>query len=459
MPLQPEKTKSMKKIGLFVLLLLFMIKANYAPAQEQIIDEVVAVVGGNFVLQSDIEAQYMQFRMQGVIKDVRSIRCQILEDMLFQKLLLNQAELDSVQVTEDQIEQTMDARFRYYIQQFGSQEKLEEFYKKPLLQIREEFRTLVKEQLMVDEVQQKLTQDIKITPSEVRAFFNRIPKDSIPTIEMEYEVGMIVKEPVISKEEMEATRERLKGLRDRILKGDNFAAMATLYSEDPGSSRKGGEVGFVSRGQLYPEYEAIAFGLKSGEISDIVKSKAGYHIIQLIERRGDMINTRHILLMPKISDQDLAKASKLLDSVSGLVNEKKLTFEEAALQFSDDAAKINGGLMVNQVTGNTRFTASQLDPKVFFVIDKMKVGGISKPMRMTNEEGKETINLYYLKTRTEPHRANLKDDYSVIQGWALNEKQNKAINKWIGEKIGNTYFRINESYKDCPFTHTWEIKQ
>lgn len=449
----------MKKTGLFVLLILLMIKANYAPAQEQIIDEVVAVVGGNFVLQSDIEAQYMQFRMQGVITDTRAIRCQILEDMLFQKLLLNQAELDSVQVTEDQIEQTMDARFRYYIQQFGSQEKLEEFYKKPLLQIREEFKTLVKEQLMVDEVQQKLTEDIKVTPSEVRAFFNRIPKDSIPTIEMEYEVGQIVKEPSISKEEMDATRERLKGLRERIMKGDNFAAMATLYSEDPGSSRKGGEVGFVGRGQLYPEYEAVAFGLKKGEISDIVKSKAGYHIIQLIERRGEMINTRHILLMPKISDQDLAKASKLLDSVSGLVNEKKMTFEEAALQFSDDPGKINGGLMVNQMSGNTRFNASQLDPKVFFVIDKMKVGDISKPLGMTNEESKQTINLYYLKTRTEPHRANLKDDYSVIQGWALNEKQNKAINDWIGQKIGSTYFRINEGYKDCTFRHTWEIKQ
>lgn len=449
----------MKKTGFYVLLILLMIKANYTTAQEQIIDEVVAVVGGNFILQSDIEAQYLQFRMQGAIKDARAIRCQILEDMLFQKLLLNQAELDSVQVTDDQIEQTMDARFRYYIQQFGSQEKLEEFYKKPLLQIREEFRTLVKEQLMVDEVQQKLTQDIKITPSEVRAFFNRIPKDSIPTIEMEYEVGQIVKEPAISKDEMDATRDRLKALRERILNGENFAALATLYSEDPGSSRKGGEIGFVGRGQLFPEYEASAFGLKKGEISDVVKSKKGYHIIQLIERRGDMINTRHILLLPKISDQDLAKASILLDSVSGLVNEKKMTFEEAALQFSDDPGKINGGLLVNQATGNTRFVSSQLDPKVFFVIDKMKVGDMSKPMAMTNEEDNKTINLYYLKTRTEPHRANLKDDYSVIQGWALNEKQNKAINEWIGTKIGSTYFRINANYKDCPFRHTWEIKQ
>lgn len=448
----------MKKAGVLVLLILLIIKAYRAEAQEQVIDEVVAVVGANFVLQSDIEAQYLQYRAQGAIKDARATRCQILEDMLFQKLLLNQAELDSVQVTEDQIEQTMDARFRYYIQQFGSQEKLEQFYKKPLLQIKEEFRTLVKEQLMVDEVQQKLTKDIKVTPSEVRAFFNRIPQDSIPTIEMEYQVGQIVKEPIISKEEMEATRERLRALRERIVKGENFAALATLYSEDPGSSRKGGEVGFVSRGQLYPEYEASAFSLKQGEISDIIKSKAGYHIIQMIERRGEMINTRHILLMPKISTEDLTKASALLDSVAILIKENKMTFEEAALKFSDDPGKINGGLMVNPVSGNTQFAANQLDPKIFFVIDKMKVGEISKPMAMMNEEAKQTINLYYLKTRTEPHRANLKDDYSVIQEWALNEKQNKAINKWIGQKINTTYFRINDHYSDCSFKHTWELK-
>lgn len=448
----------MRRKTALVLLFALLISPAFIRAQEQIIDEVVAVVGANYILQSDIEAQYIQYRMQGAIKDARATRCAILEDMLFQKLLLNQAELDSVQITDDQIEQTMDARFRYYIQQFGSQEKLEQFYKKPLLQIKEEFRTLVQEQLMVDEVEQKLTKDIKVTPSEVRNFFNKIPTDSIPMIEMEYEVGQIVKEPIISKEEMEATRDRLRGLRERILKGENFAALATLYSEDPGSARKGGEVGFVSRGQLYPEYEAIAFSLKKGEVSDIVKSKAGYHIIQLIERRGDMINTRHILLMPKISDDDLARASKLLDSVANLIREQKMTFEEAALKFSDDPGRINGGLLLNPMTGNTSFTANQLDPKVFFAIDKMNVGDVSKPMAMINEEAKKTINLYYLKKRTEPHRANLKDDYSVIQEWALGEKKNKAINKWIGEKIGKTYFRINEYYTDCSFKHNWELR-
>ncbi|MBK6345724.1 MAG: peptidylprolyl isomerase [Bacteroidales bacterium] len=448
----------MKKIIVPVAISLLSLLAFNAWSQEQVIDEVVAVVGANYILQSDIEAQYIQFRMQGGITDARATRCQILEDLLFQKLMLNQAELDSVVVTDDQIEQTMDARFRYYIQQFGSQEKLEQFYKKSLIEIREEFKTLVKEQLMVDEVQQKIIKDLKVTPSEVRSYFNNLPKDSIPLINTEYEIGQIVKEPAINKEELEATRERLKNLRDRIMKGESFSTLAVLYSDDPGSAKKSGEIGFVGRGQLYPEYEAAAFGLKKGEISEIIKSKAGFHIIQLIERRGEQINTRHILLMPKISDADIRKASKLLDSVAGLVREKKMTFEEAALKFSDDPGKINGASMVNQNSGNTRFLEDQLDPKVFFSISKLQVGEISKPVAMLNEESKQTLNLYYLKSKSEPHKANLRDDYSTIMEWAMNKKRGDSINKWISGKIAKTYFRINDSYLDCNFKHTWELK-
>jgi peptidyl-prolyl cis-trans isomerase SurA len=448
----------MKKIIALISILVLTFSGFNSRAQEQVIDEVVAVVGANYILQSDIEAQYVQFRMQGGITDARATRCQILEDILFQKLLLNQAELDSVQVTDDQIEQTMNARFRYYIQQFGSQEKLEQFYKKSLIEIREEFRTLVKEQLMVDEVQQKIVKDIKVTPSEVRSFFNGLPRDSIPMIDTEYELGWIVKEPAINKEELEATRERLQALRDRIMKGESFNTLAVLYSEDPGSSKKGGEIGLMSRGTLYPEYEAAAFGLKKGEVSEIIKSKAGFHIIQLIERRGEQINTRHILLMPKISGTDLINASRLLDSIAGLVRDKKMTFEEAALRFSDDPGKINGALMVNEATGNTRFFASQIDPKVFFSIDKLQPGEITRPITMLNSEGKQSLNLYMLITRTEPHRANLKDDYSTIQEWAMNKKRGETINKWIGDKISKTYFRINESYNDCKFQHSWEVK-
>lgn len=448
----------MKKTIFLILTALLTLTGFNARSQEQVIDEVVAVVGSNYVLQSDIEAQYIQFRMQGGISDARATRCQILEDLLFHKLLLNQAELDSVQVTDEQIEQTMDARFRYYIQQFGSQEKLEQFYKKSLVEIREEFRGLVKDQLMEDEVQQKIVKDIKVTPSEVRAFFNNLPKDSIPMIETEYEIGQIVREPAINKEELDATRERLKSLRDRILNGESFKTLAVLYSEDPGSAKKGGEIGFVGRGQLFPEYEATAFGLKKGEISDIIKTQAGYHIIQLIERRGEQINTRHILLVPKVSDADIQKASRLLDSIAGLIRDKQMTFEDAALKYSDDPGKINGASMVNPVTGNTRFQANQLDPKIFFIIDKLQPGEISRPVVMTNDEGKQTLNLYYLKSRTEPHRANLKDDYSTIQEWALAKKNADVINKWIADKISSTYFRINDAYKDCNFKHSWEVK-
>lgn len=447
-----------KTIVLIFFSVLTMLGFKAWSQQEQVIDEVVAVVGANYVLQSDIEAQYIQFRMQGGITDARATRCQILEDLLFQKLMLNQAELDSVVVSDDQIEQTMDARFRYYIQQFGSQEKLEQFYKKSLIQIRDEFRVLVKEQLMVDEVQQGIVKDLKVTPSEVRAFFNALPVDSIPMLDTEYEILQIVKEPAISKEELDATRDRLKSLRDRIMKGENFSTLAVLYSEDPGSSKKGGEIGLTGRGQLYPEYEAAAFGLKKGEVSDIIKSKAGYHIIQLIERRGEQINTRHILLMPKISESDIQNASKLLDSIAGMVREKKMTFEDAAIKYSDDPGKINGAYLINEATGNNRFLSNQLDPKIFYSIEKLEPGDITRPIAMINDESKQTLNLYMLKSRSQPHKANLKDDYSTIQEWALNKKRGDTINKWITDKISKTYFRINESYHDCNFRHSWEVK-
>lgn len=451
----------MRKIISLLILASTLLTVHKTFAQEQVIDEVVAVVGANYILASEIETQYIQYREQGEVGNARAMRCRIFEDMLFQKLMLNQAELDSVQITDDQVNQTMDARFRYYIQQFGSQEKMEKFYKKSLLEIREDFRSIVKQQLMVDEVQQKLVKDVKVTPAEVRRMFNELPKDSIPIIEKDYQIGQIIKEPVISKEEMETTRERLKGLRDRIMKGESFNALAVLYSEDPGSSRRGGEVGFVSRGQLYPEYEAAAFALKKGEISDIIKTKAGYHIIQLIERRGEQINTRHILLMPKISDQEKNRVTKLLDSVAVLIRDKKLTFEDAALKFSDDPGKINGGLLINPGTGNARFTPEQLskyNTDISNAIEKMKVGEVSRPIAMENEEGKQTLRILYLEDVTDAHQANLKEDYNAIQEWALNKKKAEAIDEWISNKIAKTYFKINPAYKDCKFMHNWEIK-
>lgn len=451
----------MKKTTSIFALFITLFTLNYGYAQEQVIDEVVAVVGANYILASEVEEQYLQYRAQGDITDASALRCRIFEDMLFQKLLLNQAELDSVQITDDQVNQTMDARFRYYIQQFGSQEKMEKYYKKSLLEIREDFRSKVKEQLMVEEVQQGLVKDVKVTPAEVRRMFNAISPDSVPVIEEQNELGVIVKQPSISKEELDATRERLKGLRERILNGENFNALAVLYSEDPGSARKGGEVGFVGRGQLYPEYEATAFSLKKGQISDVVKTQAGYHIIQLIERRGEQINTRHILLMPKVADIEINKASKLLDSAAVQIREKKMTFEEAALKFSDDPGKNSGGRLINPETGNAVFTLDQLrniDEKLPGIVGKMKVGELSAPIAILNDEGKQTLQMVYLISKTQPHPANLKEDYNTIQQWALNKKKGDVIDKWISDKIAKTYFRINPAFQGCNFMHNWEIK-
>ncbi len=453
----------MKRVISILIFVSTLLGSNLGFSQEQVIDEVVAVVGSNYILASDIETQYLQYRAQGAISNAEALRCQIFEDMLFQKLMLNQAELDSVIITDDQINQTMDARFRYFIAQFGSQEKMEKHYKKSLLEIREEFRPITRDQLMVEEVQQSLVKDVKVTPAEVRRMFSALSPDSIPVIGSEIEIAQIVKMPEINKEELNATRERLRQLRDRILAGEDFGALAVLYSEDPGSARRRGEVGFVGRGQLYPEYEAAAFQLKKGEVSDIIKTQAGFHIIQLIERRGEQINTRHILLMPKIADSELTKASNLLDSIANLIRNKEMTFEQAALKYSDDPNKISGGLMLNPATGNTKFPFENpdpeiLDPAVVRAIKPMNVGDVSTAIGGRNDEGKQFLQIVQLKSKTEAHVANLKEDYTAIQDWALNKKKAEVIDKWLTEKIQKTYFNISPAYKDCNFKHNWSLE-
>jgi peptidyl-prolyl cis-trans isomerase SurA len=426
-----------------------------AKAQEKVIDEVVAVVGSHMIMLSDIEQQYIQFKAQGNPGGGSAVRCQIIESMLFQKLLLNQAEFDSLKVTDEEVEGTLDSKMRYYIQQFGSREKLEEFYKKSVDDIKIEFREPIRQQLQEEQMQQKITTDIKVTPSEVKVYFNNLPADSIPVIATEYEIGEIVKDPPLSPEELNAAKEKISALRQRIAKGEKFAPLAVLYSEDPGSAPKGGELGLFGRGDMYAEFEAAAFSLKKGEVSDVIKTKAGFHILQLIERRGEYVNVRHILIIPKTSATDVINAKMKLDSIADLVRKDSITFEKAAMRFSDNPNRINGGLLINPSSGNTRFEANQLDREVFFVIDKMKVGDISKPIPMTNEEGKEAYRLLYLKVRTEPHRASIKEDYSQIQEWALTKKRADTIEKWIAKKLKNSYVHVNDSYKSCQFTHKW----
>jgi peptidyl-prolyl cis-trans isomerase SurA len=430
-----------------------------AQEEEQVIDQVVAVVGKNIVLESDIENQYMQYRLQGGISGSASeIRCKLLEDILYQKLMVAQADYDSITVGDDQVNSEMDRRISSFINQFGSQEKMESYYGKTLVEIKKELFDIIEEQLLAQQVQQNIVRDVTVTPSEIKTFYKNIPSDSIPLIKTEYTIAQIVKKPPISVEEKIRVKERLMELRKRILQGESFSTLAILYSEDPGSAKKGGELGFYGRGQLYPEFEAVAFKLKEGEISNVVETEAGYHIIQMIERKGDYVNVRHILLTPKVSPADLLKARNELDSIATLIRNDSITFDEAVEQFSDGEDKNNGGLLINPYTMGTTFEPEQLDAQVSFTIEKMKVGEISNPVPMKTEDQKDAYRILMLKQKTQPHRANMSEDYSKIQEWALQQKKIEAIDKWINEKSKETYVRIVDRYQDCTFDHQWTTK-
>ena len=449
--------KIVKNKILIISILLFSLISIQSFSQGKVIDQVIAVVGKNAILSSDIEAQYFQYKMQGRLKESSTaIKCQILENLLFQKLLLAQAEIDSVEVTEARIEGEINRRLRHFISQFGSQEKLEEFYEKSIIEIKEEFREIIKDQLLVESVRQQIAQDVGITPSEVKSFFRKIPKDSIPLINSEVEISQIVIEPPISLEEKLKVKERLDEFKARILDGENFSTLAILYSDDPGSAKNGGELGMFGRGEMYPEFEAVAFSLKDGdELSEVFETEAGFHLVQLIERRGEYVNVRHILLQPKVSPYDLQKAQIKLDSIANLINNDSISFEDAVKKYSDDPGKINGGLMVNQITGTTKFEEDQLDPQVLFVVNKLKVGKISNPVSMKTFEGKDAFRLLRLDKRTLPHRANLTEDYDRIQNWVLEDKKMEIVNEWVENKIGKSYVRINDNYKDCDFQYDW----
>jgi peptidyl-prolyl cis-trans isomerase SurA len=450
----------MKKVLFPVLLVLMMVFSVQSTAQNDttgtVIDEVVAVVGKHFILQSDIENQYIQMRMQGTVDASEpTMKCRILENLLFEKLLLHQADMDSVEVTSDQVNGELDRRMRYFISQFGSQEKLEKFYDKSVVEFKAELSEVIEEQMKIQKVQQTITENTRVTPSEVKRFFKSLPEDSIPLISSVVEVAEVVKKPPISFKEKFEVQQKLRKLKERIENGESFEALAVLYSEDPGSAKQGGDIGLHGRGELYPEFEAVAFKLKPGEVSDVVETEAGFHIIQGIERRGDYVRVRHILIKPKVSPYELDDARVFLDSVANLIRNDSITFEEAVQKFSTDPNKNDKGLLINPYTGSTSWPVDQLDPKVFFVIDKLSVGEVSTPVLMEDENGEEAYRILCLKKRTAPHRANLKDDYDQIQMWALEQKKQETIKNWIKHNAKKTYIKINEKYLNCKFEQPW----
>lgn len=426
---------------------------------EKVIDRIVAVVGNNYILQSDLETQYQQMlAAQEPVNE--NTRCKLMEELLYQKLLLAQAQKDSLEVSEGQIEQELDRRMRYYLQQFGSEEKFVAFYGKSVDDYKLELKDDVRELLLEQQMQGKITEGINVTPSEVKDYFNAIPADSLPFINSELEVGQIMKKPTISPEAKKEAKSKIEGLRLRIEKGEaSFASMAALYSMDPGSASKGGVYEGIQRGQFVPEWDAWAFKLKKGEISEVFETVYGFFIIQLIERRGEEVDARSLLIAPAVDATDMYKAKLSLDTTYQRLLADTATFSDLAARYSDDdESKNSGGLIINPYTGSTRFQMDELgqyDQTIAFAVDNLKVGEFTKPMPATTTDGKQAYRILYLKTRTLPHKANLVDDYQSIQNAAMSKKQQEAIQNWIKKKSVDTYVHLADDFKNCTFDNKW----
>ena len=459
----------MKRNWIIIALMLLALPTMAQNRQPQVVDKVVAVVGKNIILQSDIENQFIQYRLQGMVEGSgKEIRSRILEDLLLQKLMLNQAEMDSITVTDEQVEAELNRKIQWFISRIGSQEKMEAQFGKTMSEIKEEVRQAAKDNMLQEEVQRKIMENVVVTPNEVRAFFNDIPKDSLPTVDPEYEIVQIVKRPPVSIDEKLQVKDRLYQIRKRILEGESsFSTMAVLYSEDPGSARQGGELGFTGRGEFAAEFENVAFNLHDGEISDVVETQFGFHIIQLIEKRDNMVNCRHILLTAKVPVEALEKAQNQLDSVAQLIRNGDMKFEDACKKFSDEDSKSNGGYLTNAATGGNRLSVRDMQEleqgypeykNLAFVVTRLEVGEVSDPLPMTTNENNDAFRLVMVKRKTEAHQANLKEDYSLIQSWALGQKRQQAIEKWVANKAGKAFIRLDEAYKNNDFYYDWNIQ-
>lgn len=437
-----------------------------ALAQDNVIDEIVWVVGDDAILRSDIEAQRLYLANEGQRLDGDPY-CVIPEQMAIQKLYLNQAKIDSVEVGEAQVIQQVDQWMNFAINQIGSREKLEEYFNKKYSQIKDERKEMVREQQVVQQMQQKLVGEIKLTPSEVRKYFSQLSKDSLPNIPTTVEVQIITMEPKIPFNETDAIKARLRDFTDQISSGKiEFSSLARLYSEDPESAKRGGELGFMGKGQLLPEFANVAFNLNDPKrVSQIVQTEYGYHIIQLIEKRGDRINCRHILLKPEVAEKELTEATSRMDSLYTDLAATKFTFEEAATFVSyDKDTRNNKGLMVNQnfeseYVNTPRFEMQELPQEVGKVVYDMKVGDVSKPFRMITSKQREVVAIVKLKARTEGHKANLSDDFQALKAIVEGRKRAELLDAWIGKKQKTTYVRISEGWKNCDFKYPGWIKE
>lgn len=419
----------------------------------QVLDKIVAKVNNYILLESDVQKAYLEAIAQSQQGFEVPTRCDVFESLLINKLMVAKAELDSVMVSDAEVMLQADQRFNMIMMQLGGDESvIPEIYGKTADQLKAEIEEPIREQLIINKMQAKITEGLTVSPAEVRKFFNSIPRDSLPFFSAEVVVGQIVKKPDVNQAVKKELENRLKNFKQRILDGtDDFQTLARQYSEDPGSAMMGGELGFFRRGELAPEYEATSLGLKPGEISDPVETMFGFHLIQLLERRGNTYNTRHILLRPLPSEEDIKKAERYLDSLRTQIIEKKIDFAKAAKEYSDDrATSDNGGFFVDPQNGSNRLTLRTLeDPVLYFTIDTMKVGSITAPMRFEDEREGTKVRILYYKQRFPAHRANMDDDYEKLKAAARRKKEEGILSRWFLTAKEDVFIDIDPSYDRC----------
>lgn len=419
------------------------------------VDEIAAVIGTKKVKLSDVERAVENMRASGM-PVTEDTRCQTLESLMVSALYELQADEDSIRVGESEVEQELEARLRYFIDQIGSREKLEEFYGKTILQIKEEYREMIRKNIVAARMEAKITEGIKVTPSEVKRFYNTLDRDSIPFVPLKFELLYIAKKPIVSVEERLRAKQKLEEIRARIEKGEQFKSLAALYSQDPGSAKRGGDLGYGGRGDWTSEFESMAFSQQPGVLSPVFESQFGFHILEVLDRKGEMVKVRHILIRPEASDMDLLRAQKELDSVASLIRKGSFTFKEAVGLFSDEAGAQGDGVYLSPSTRKPSYSAEELEPMVFLSIQNMQEGENTNALLYQSQDNRPAFRIFYVKRRVAPHRADIQADYDLIYEMALAKAKQNAMKKWMTDKIANTYVRVMNRYKNCQFNYQWK---
>lgn len=438
---------------------LFVFISILSFGQGKIIDKIVAQVGDNVVLLSDIQAQKLQALQAGVAVSPE-LDCQILEELMYQFLLLNQAKLDSLEISDQQVDAEMENRIRVIEQQIGSREKMEEFYGKTVTQIKEEFRPIIKDQMLAREMERTITEGISVTPREVEKFYKSLPIDSIPLINAQLSFQQIVIYPTITEKDKQAAFDKIKEIRNNIVReGRSFSTQARIHSMDPGSANDGGKIA-ATRGMMVPQFEAAVFNLEPGDISDVFETEYGYHIVKLNERKGDNYICQHILIIPEFGDDEVEKAALKMDSCYAELKEGKITWEQAVLKYSNDEATVqNRGVITNPITGSQMWDMedlNQVDQQIYIMTDDLEKGDFSAPALYYNIfERKQGIRIVRLLDRTTPHRANLKDDYALVKSAAENQRKQEIVQQWTKDNISKAFIRLDEQYRNCDFKNEW----